>query len=323
MLGKLARRNVLAQEHRPQRTPTSRRSATRARKLKLKMGLETDIAKTVVAAIKETKLKVTTQIQDKQCARDRQRPRRFAGGHRRAAREGISRLAQLHEFPRVKHWIVKSEPETYSFEQFRKDKTTAWDRHPQFSRRAISCARWRRAMRSSSTIAAIARTSSAPARVVKPAYPDSTVEPGEKGDWSCVDLKAGAALPKPVTLAALKTHAKLKQILLVRPLAHLRFAHRGARSRHFAQAGWTLTLPLVIDRAFPYKTMTMSALFRSLSLFIAALILAPVLHAQDPRPGARNQFQPHLAGGKPRGPRLPIRVIEDECGRCGTARSPT
>ena len=30
------------------------------------MGLETDIAKTVVAAIKDTKLKVTTQIQDKQ-----------------------------------------------------------------------------------------------------------------------------------------------------------------------------------------------------------------------------------------------------------------
>ena len=30
------------------------------------MGLETDIAKTVVAAIRDTKLKVTTQIQDKQ-----------------------------------------------------------------------------------------------------------------------------------------------------------------------------------------------------------------------------------------------------------------
>jgi uncharacterized protein YajQ (UPF0234 family) len=30
------------------------------------MGLETDMAKLVVAAIKDTKLKVTTQIQDKQ-----------------------------------------------------------------------------------------------------------------------------------------------------------------------------------------------------------------------------------------------------------------
>ncbi len=52
--------------------------------------------------------------------------------------------------------------------------------------------------------------------VVKPAYPDPTVEPGEKGEWLCVDLKAGAALPKPVSLSAIKTHAKLKHILLVR-----------------------------------------------------------------------------------------------------------
>ena len=34
--------------------------------LKLKQGLETDVAKTVVQAIRDTKLKVTTQIQDRQ-----------------------------------------------------------------------------------------------------------------------------------------------------------------------------------------------------------------------------------------------------------------
>ncbi len=42
------------------------------------------------------------------------------------------------------------------------------------------------------------------------------MEPGDKGDWSCVDLKAGKPLPKPVTLATLKVHPKLKGILLVR-----------------------------------------------------------------------------------------------------------
>jgi predicted RNA-binding protein with PUA-like domain len=52
--------------------------------------------------------------------------------------------------------------------------------------------------------------------VIKTAYADPTVEPGEKGEWLCVDLKAGAALPKPVTLAALKVHPRLKNILLVR-----------------------------------------------------------------------------------------------------------
>ena len=34
--------------------------------LKLKQGLETDVAKTIVPAIRDTKLKVQTQIQDRQ-----------------------------------------------------------------------------------------------------------------------------------------------------------------------------------------------------------------------------------------------------------------
>ena len=54
------------------------------------------------------------------------------------------------------------------------------------------------------------------AAVVKTAYPDPTVEPGEKAEWFCVDLKAGKALPKPVTLEAIKAHRTLKDMMLVR-----------------------------------------------------------------------------------------------------------
>ena len=54
------------------------------------------------------------------------------------------------------------------------------------------------------------------ATVIKTAYPDPTVEPDEKGEWFCVDLKAGQALPKPVTLEAIKAHQTLKDMLLVR-----------------------------------------------------------------------------------------------------------
>jgi uncharacterized protein YajQ (UPF0234 family) len=65
VLGKLARRNVSLKNI--ERCDADISPLGHARKeLKLKMGLETDIAKTVIAAIKETKLKVTTQIQDKQ-----------------------------------------------------------------------------------------------------------------------------------------------------------------------------------------------------------------------------------------------------------------
>ncbi len=65
VLGKLARRNVSLKNIERKDADISPLGHAR-KELKLKMGLETDIAKTVVAAIKETKLKVTTQIQDKQ-----------------------------------------------------------------------------------------------------------------------------------------------------------------------------------------------------------------------------------------------------------------
>jgi hypothetical protein len=65
VLGKLARRNVSLKNVERKDADISPLGHAR-QELKLKMGLETDIAKQVVAAIKDTKLKVTTQIQDKQ-----------------------------------------------------------------------------------------------------------------------------------------------------------------------------------------------------------------------------------------------------------------
>jgi uncharacterized protein YajQ (UPF0234 family) len=65
VLGKLARRNVSLKNIERKDADISPLGHARM-ELKLKMGLETDMAKTVIAAIKDTKLKVTTQIQDKQ-----------------------------------------------------------------------------------------------------------------------------------------------------------------------------------------------------------------------------------------------------------------
>ena len=50
----------------------------------------------------------------------------------------------------------------------------------------------------------------------KTAFADPTVEPGEKGDWSCVELTAGKPLPKPVTLARIKATPALKKMELLR-----------------------------------------------------------------------------------------------------------
>jgi uncharacterized protein YajQ (UPF0234 family) len=65
VLGKLARRNVSLKNIERKDADISPLGHAR-KELKLKQGLETDMAKIIVAAIRDTKLKVTTQIQDKQ-----------------------------------------------------------------------------------------------------------------------------------------------------------------------------------------------------------------------------------------------------------------
>jgi predicted RNA-binding protein with PUA-like domain len=51
------------------------------------------------------------------------------------------------------------------------------------------------------------------ATVSKTAFPDPTAE---EGDWSCVELRAGAAFKTPVSLDALKEHPVLKDLPLIR-----------------------------------------------------------------------------------------------------------
>src|SRR5271154_4477093 len=65
VLGKLARRNVSLKNIDRQDADISPLGHAR-QELKLKQGLETDVAKIIVQAVRDTKLKVTTQIQDRQ-----------------------------------------------------------------------------------------------------------------------------------------------------------------------------------------------------------------------------------------------------------------
>ena len=65
VLGKLARRNVSLKNIERKDADISPLGHAR-QELKLKQGLETDVAKTIVQAIRDTKLKVQTQIQDRQ-----------------------------------------------------------------------------------------------------------------------------------------------------------------------------------------------------------------------------------------------------------------
>jgi len=111
--------------------------------------------------------------------------------------------------------MVKQEPEAYSFAQFIRDKTTAWTGVRNFQARNFL-----KAMKKGDEVLFYHSVSEKAvvglATVIKTAHPDPTVEPDEKGDWVCVDLKAGPAFAHPVTLDAIKIQPGLKNIPLIR-----------------------------------------------------------------------------------------------------------
>lgn len=112
----------------------------------------------------------------------------------------------------TQYWLVKSEPEAYAWSQFVKDGRTDWTGVRNFQARLHL-----RAMRRGDAVLFYESVSTkavvGTATVSKTAFPDPTAK---EGDWVAVELKAGRALPSPVTLAAIKATPALAKIGLLR-----------------------------------------------------------------------------------------------------------
>ena len=112
----------------------------------------------------------------------------------------------------MNYWLVKSEPEAYSWSQFLKDKKTAWTGVRNFAARLNL-----RAMKKGDAVffyhSVTGKEVVGLAKVVKENYPDATAE---EGDWSCVDLAPDKTLKTPVTLEAIKAHQILREMILVK-----------------------------------------------------------------------------------------------------------
>jgi predicted RNA-binding protein with PUA-like domain len=109
-------------------------------------------------------------------------------------------------------WLVKQEPESYSFTQFHREGETAWTgvRNFQARNNLKAMAKGDRVFyyHSGDDKAVVGL-----AHVVKAAYPDPTAT---EGDWVCVDLRADKALSRPVPLSEIKASAQLKNMTLAR-----------------------------------------------------------------------------------------------------------
>lgn len=112
----------------------------------------------------------------------------------------------------MNYWLVKSEPEAYSWAQLVKDGKTAWTGVRNFQARINL-----RAMKKGDLVCFYHSVSEKQivglTRVVKEAYPDPTAA---EGDWACVDLEPVKPLKNSVTLDAIKGEKALKEMKLLR-----------------------------------------------------------------------------------------------------------
>jgi predicted RNA-binding protein with PUA-like domain len=126
------------------------------------------------------------------------------------------------------YWLVKQEPEAYSWTAFVKDGKAVWTGVRNFQARNNL-----RAMRKGDAVfyyhSVTDKAVVGLARVEREAYPDPTAT---EGDWSCVDLVPVKPLKKPVSLDEIKTDKILKDIPLVKnsrlsvsPLTEMQFKH--------------------------------------------------------------------------------------------------
>ncbi|MDE2199333.1 MAG: EVE domain-containing protein [Rhodospirillales bacterium] len=110
------------------------------------------------------------------------------------------------------HWLVKSEPDAFSWDQQVANRTEAWTGVRNFTARNNLRA-MRRGDRAFFYHSNTGKEIVGIVEVVREAYPDPTAE---GGDWSCVDMRAVGQMPRPVTLAALKADPRFAELALIR-----------------------------------------------------------------------------------------------------------
>src|SRR6266536_1899562 len=110
------------------------------------------------------------------------------------------------------YWLVKQEPESYSWADFVKEGNAAWTGIRNYQARNNL-----RGMTQGDPVlfyhSGEGKEVVGIARVAKEAYPDPTAT---EGDWSGVDLVPVKVLKKPVTRDVIKADKALKDILLIR-----------------------------------------------------------------------------------------------------------
>ncbi|MEZ4903663.1 MAG: EVE domain-containing protein [Spirosomataceae bacterium] len=112
----------------------------------------------------------------------------------------------------MNHWLVKSEPFAYGWDDFEKAGSSVWDGVRKYQARnnlqAMQKGDWVLFYHSNEGLAVVGI-----AQVDKEAYPDPTTDDNR---WVVVELIPIQRLQKPVTLQQIKADNRLQNIALIR-----------------------------------------------------------------------------------------------------------
>jgi predicted RNA-binding protein with PUA-like domain len=112
----------------------------------------------------------------------------------------------------MNYWLVKTDPDTYSWDDFAKEKKTSWDGVRNFAARNHLQAM----KRGDEVLVYHSGGESAVlglAKVTKEAFHDPTTD---EEAWFSVELAAGKKLKNLVTLTEIKKNSRLKEMLLLK-----------------------------------------------------------------------------------------------------------
>lgn len=110
----------------------------------------------------------------------------------------------------MNYWLMKTEPDTYSWDDLVREKRSTWDGVRNFQARSNM-----KAMKKGDQVF-IYHTGDEKAivgiaTIAKEHYPDP-----KDNEWAAVDITAGKKLKKPVTLAQIKADKRLSAMVLVK-----------------------------------------------------------------------------------------------------------
>lgn len=110
----------------------------------------------------------------------------------------------------MNYWLLKTEPDSYSWDDLVKDKKTVWDGVRNFQARSNM-----KKMEKGDTVfiyhTGKEKSIVGEAQVTRPPFADP-----KEPDWVVVELSPGKPLKKPVSLAQIKSDKRLSDMVLVR-----------------------------------------------------------------------------------------------------------